>query len=308
MSKIGIIGECMVEISGQPFSNLLTQSYGGDTLNTAVYLSRLLPKDDIYYITALGGDTMSENLCQFWKDENIKTDYTLRFEHLFPGLYWIVLDEKGERSFLYWRKNSAASQWLKHPNIESTLNDLMSMDCIYLSGISLAILDENDREKLFNWLHKYREQGGKIAYDSNYRPLLWEDRKIALNAHKKMLAMTDLALLTDDDEAAIWQLQKDELSKHLQQLEVPLLVLKQGNKGALVMPFNEESLLVPSLIIDKVVDSTAAGDSFNAGFISTYIQRLSYQEACENGHKLASTVIQHKGAVIPKAVMPIFLN
>lgn len=304
MSKIAIIGECMVEVSGPPFSNQLTQSYGGDTLNTAVYLSRLLPTENIYYVTALGKDMISDAMHESWQQEGVATDHILRFDALFPGLYWIILDEKGERSFLYWRKQSAASQWLKHPDIEKTLENLMTMDWIYLSGITLAILDEKDRGKLINWLTKYKNQGGKIAFDSNYRPLLWGDRHKASEIHQKILAITDIALLTDDDEAAIWDLHNQELVDHLQQFKVPALILKQGKNGALIMQPNEEDILVPSLTVENVVDSTAAGDSFNAGFLAAYIQNYSLTEACKQGHKLASTVIQYKGAIIPRVAMP----
>ncbi len=304
MAKVAIIGECMVEVSGPPFSNQLTQNYGGDTLNTAVYLSRLLPTENIHYVTALGKDAISDAMCESWQKEGVTTDHVLRFDSLFPGLYWIILDEKGERSFLYWRKQSAASQWLKHPDIEKTLDQLMNMDWIYLSGITLAILDMEDRAKLIDWLTKYKAQGGKVAFDSNYRPLLWGDRQIAADIHQQILSMTDLALLTDDDEATIWNLQGDGLIQHLKGFNVPVLILKQGKNGALVITPNQQDYVVPSLVVDKVVDSTAAGDSFNAGFLAAYIQNHSLADSCQAGHKLASTVIQHKGAIIPAVAMP----
>lgn len=304
MVKVAIIGECMVEVSGPPFSNQLTQNYGGDTLNTAVYLSRLLPTEKIHYVTALGKDVISDAMCDSWQKEGVITDHVLRFDSLFPGLYWIILDEKGERSFLYWRKQSAASQWLKHPDIEKILDQLMDMDWVYLSGITLAILDNEDRAKLIDWLTKYKAQGGKIAFDSNYRPLLWGDRQIAVDIHQQILSMIDLALLTDDDEVAIWNLQGNELIQHLKGFNVPILILKQGKNGALVITPDQQDYVIPSLMVDKVIDSTAAGDSFNAGFLAEYIQNHSLADSCRAGHKLASTVIQHKGAIIPAVVMP----
>lgn len=304
MTKIAIIGECMVEISGEPFSDQLMQGYGGDTLNTAVYLSRLLPKEDVFYVTALGTDCISDELCAHWQKEGIKTDHVLRFDALFPGLYWIILDGKGERSFLYWRKQSAASQWLKHSKIKMTLNTLMTMDWIYLSGISLAILDKTDREKLVMWLTIYHKNGGRIAFDSNYRPSLWGGKLKAQQVYRDILSITDLALLTDEDEIAIWNLKGDALIHHHQQLNVPILILKQGKNGALAMLVSQENILVPSLTVENVVDSTAAGDSFNAGFIAAYIKKCSLPDACMQGHELASRVIQYKGAIIPQASMP----
>lgn len=310
MSNIAIIGECMIEIShqGTPLSDQIQQKYGGDTLNTAIYLSRLLPQNDIFYITALGKDVMSQKMLLEWQKEGIKTEHTLHFEHLSPGLYWIILDAMGERSFLYWRKNSAASQWLKHPDINTTLEALMAMDWIYLSGITLAILEDSDREKLLSWLETYQKQGGNIAYDSNYRASLWSDRSIALQAHQRMLTMADIALLTDEDEISLWELPKNELQAHLFTLNIPLLILKQGKKGALISRPHHAPILVPSFVIDKVVDTTAAGDAFNAGFLAAYIQKNSPEKACIQGHKLASVVIQHAGAIIPLHTMPTWQN
>ncbi len=113
MKKIALIGECMIELSGQPFGQM-TQSYGGDTLNTAVYLSRLNPDLKPAYITALGEDSISQHMAEKWQVEGIDTQYVLIDPAHPTGLYMIQLDDAGERSFAYWRRQSAASQLLKH--------------------------------------------------------------------------------------------------------------------------------------------------------------------------------------------------
>ncbi|MEM7283930.1 MAG: PfkB family carbohydrate kinase, partial [Pseudomonadota bacterium] len=56
--------------------------------------------------------------------------------------------------------------------------------------------------------------------------------------------------------------------------------------------------------VEKVVDSTAAGDSFNAGYLAARFAGLGCVEAAEQGNKLAATVVQYPGAIIPRTKMP----
>lgn len=299
MINVAIIGECMIEISGTPFGQSLTQGYGGDTLNTAIYLKRLAPTINVQYVTALGTDNLSTELINIWQKNALDTQNILKFKDRSPGLYWILLSEDGERSFMYWRKQSAASQWLKHSLANDVLKKLLTSDWIYLSGISLAILDDDDKDLLLKFLADYKHSGGKIAFDSNYRPILWQSNEHARQYYSQILALTDLALLTDDDEAAIWGISKEALPHYMQTLPCPIKILKQGAEGATLF-MNEAIETIPTTKIDTVVDSTAAGDSFNAGVLAGLLNGLSIIEACQLGHQVAGTVIQFKGAIIPE--------
>ena len=59
MTRVACIGECMIELK-QAGGGLYSRGYGGDTLNTAVYLARLGTSVD--YITALGDDPLSSEM------------------------------------------------------------------------------------------------------------------------------------------------------------------------------------------------------------------------------------------------------
>lgn len=291
----------MIELNGKPFSHHISQGFGGDTLNTAVYLKYLLPTCHVQYITALGEDPISHQMLLGWEALGIDTQHVMQFPNLSPGLYWIHLSASGERTFSYWRKGSAASQWLKHENAVKTLDTLMEADWIYLSGVSLAILDSKDRARLLDFLVGYQANGGKIVFDSNYRPHLWKGLKEARECYRIILSITEVALLTDEDEAAIWQVAKTEIPSVLVKLGCPTIILKQGKLGAKIISSDFTSF-IPAQKVDKVRDTTAAGDSFNAGFLSVYLQQGSLEEACYAGHKVAATVIQHQGAIISRTL------
>lgn len=305
--KIALIGECMIELNGEAFGPMM-QTFGGDTLNAAVYLSRSADKEaEVFYVTALGEDAISEGMLSRWQDEGIRTDLVLTDEVRSPGLYMIQVDEQGERSFLYWRNQSAARYLLQHPDFSRVKAALQAMDVIFVSGISLAILSEEDRLALLFLLQEFSGQGIEIAFDSNFRPALWPDDGNATVKHiyQQQYATTSLALVTFDDEQLIWGDESPEITlARLKASGVQRAVVKLGAEGCLVQDFavTGEAVHVPTVPAEAVVDTTSAGDSFNGGFLSAYAAGASLTEACQRGNRLAGMVIQHKGAIIPKVI------
>ncbi|AZI13797.1 sugar kinase [Avibacterium paragallinarum] len=302
MKKIAIIGECMIELNGEPFGNMW-QTYGGDTLNTATYLARVSnPQDiDVHYITAMGADKLSQQMIQHWQQDHINTGNVLIDPHRQAGLYLIQLDKFGERTFLYWRSESAARYLLQHPDYSQVQQQLSEMDMIYLSGISLAILPDADRYALIAQLKQLASQGVKIAFDSNYRPKLWESVEKTQEIYTALLPFIDLALVTFDDEQALWG--DSETAQSVQRLKdfgVKNIVLKQGKDGALFCDAQGNEQHIATTPVANVVDTTSAGDAFNAGFLNGYLREKSPQQCCQQGNQVAELVIQHKGAIIDK--------
>ncbi len=300
MIRIGVIGECMIELSHK--SNDIRLGFGGDSLNTAVYLARLLPADrfSVHYVSALGTDPYSQNMLNQWQQENIQTDLVQQLPDKLPGLYSIVTDEHGERSFYYWRNDSAAKYWLKTEKTAQILTALSNFDYLYLSGISLAILDQASLQKLFEFLQHFKQNGGKIIFDNNYRPILWQSKAFTQQAYRQMLSYTDIAFLTLDDEAKLWEQYGDleNSLKRTQALGVAEIVIKRGAESCIVQ--TKQRYDIPANKIEHVVDTTAAGDSFSAGYLSARLQGCDeIQSACK-GHEVAGKVIQHRGAIIAR--------
>ena len=194
MKTIAIIGECMIELNGTPFGTM-QQTYGGDTLNTATYLARNTARDTLRvdYISALGTDPLSREMRVRWEADGIDTRHVHTDPAHSPGLYLIQLDADGERTFLYWRNNSAARHLLQQPAWPQTAAALANYDHLYLSGISLAILPPADREHLIDILNTSRVP---ITFDGNYRPALWKDPAETRTAYARLLPHVQLALMT----------------------------------------------------------------------------------------------------------------
>ena len=304
MIRVASIGECMVELRHRT-STALDLAYGGDTLNTAVYLARLTRDKAVRidYVSALGDDAYSEGMLATWREEVIATDLVARLPGRLPGLYTIRTDARGERSFTYWRSASAARDMLRSPRAEQVGAALEGYDLLYLSGITLSILDPPQRAALAGIADKVRAHGGRVAFDGNYRPVGWPSADAARAAFEQMLGRVDITLPTLDDEQALFGV-KDarHCAEGLHRRGVAEVAIKLGQDGCFLSSaqFTGE---VPAEPVDSVVDSTAAGDSFNAGYRAARLLGADPPRAARLGNRLAARVIAHPGAIIPAAAM-----
>ena len=300
--RVVSIGECMVELrSTEP--GRFQQSFGGDTLNTAVYMARLAAPGalTIAYATALGDDPFSDEMMAGWRAEGIETDLVARLPGRLPGLYVIAADRHGERRFHYWRSAAAARDVFRTPMADRLADRLGDADLVYLSGNSIAILDEASRARLLDLLRSTR---ARVAFDSNYRPANWTSHEDARRWMAEIVRCCDIALPTFEDEAALFgdASPADACTRLLAQ-GVAEVVIKNGPSPCRIASSNGQQD-VPAEVIGRPVDTTAAGDSFNAAYLVARLAGATPVDAARRGHRLAAAVIQHRGAIIPRAGMP----
>jgi 2-dehydro-3-deoxygluconokinase len=288
----------MIELS-QTGPATFTQSYGGDTLNTAIYLARLHMRTD--YVTALGDDSWSDDMLATWQTEGVGTGMVVRLPGKLPSLYIIKTDAAGERSFTYWRDSSAARLLFDNPETCRTIERLAAYDVIYLSGITLSLYSDGGRLRLREALAQARDQGCRIAFDTNFRPRGWPDLPAARDAYRQVMKLSDFIFASSEDLHLLFGDQGlDELLTHRASAE---LVLKTPELACRVLA-GEIDIVVAANPVDHVVDTTAAGDSFAAAYLAARLSGASPKRAARNGHHLAGAVVRHRGAIIPKAAMP----
>lgn len=304
------IGECMIELQrsagGAEGQSCMDYRFGGDTLNAAVYMARLLDpaRVRVAYVTGLGVDGMSAEMLASWEREGIDTGSVQRLPDRLPGIYMIETDPDGERRFHYWRKDSAARHWLDAPGAGKVLAQLAAARMVYLSGISLAILSPADRELLIATLAQCRAAGGSVVFDNNYRPRLWENVETAREVYRRVLVNTDIALLTLDDEVALYGEQSAQQAiERTRGHGVDEVVVKCGPAPCVLWAEGALHEVAPEPVQD-VVDTTAAGDSFGAGYVAARLSGRDPQAAARAGHRLAGAVIRVRGAIIPRDAMP----
>ena len=303
MTRIACIGECMIELR-QAGSGLYSRGFGGDTLNTAVYLARLGVGVD--YITALGDDPLSEEMIAGWQAEGVGTGRVARLAGKLPGLYMIATDGSGERRFFHWRESAAARSLLDLPETESLLQSLSSYDLVYLSAITLSIFTESRRGRLLSALRQVRERGARIAFDTNFRARGWPDLDIARRVFREAFETSDIVLASTEDLAPLYA--GDTGETLLAKIGSRETVLKLNEPASLIRFDGNTWRIDAEPVNDPVIDTTAAGDSFAAAYLASRLSGAGPLEAARAGHRLAGVVVCHPGAIIPRSAMPVTIK
>lgn len=296
---VAAIGEVMVEFSPATDADSFKLGFAGDTFNTAVGLSRLgIP---VAYVTLLGDDSFSDRILQLLQQEGIAASGIECLSGRQPGLYIITNDASGERSFRYWRDEAPARElWLHESLTKSLERYLMDYACLYLSGITLAIMQPEARERLKSFLMTYRQRGGRVAFDTNYRPRLWGDIEQTRKTIDDFLQVTDIALLTLEDEQLLWQQpDPEEIIHRHQQHAISELVIKQGSRPVILYD-HDKQLHIDVPVVENVIDTTGAGDAFNAGYLAERLKGHSPEQAVLMGNRAAAAVIQCRGGIVPR--------
>jgi 2-dehydro-3-deoxygluconokinase len=303
MGRIVAIGECMGELSETGTPGTLSMGFAGDTLNTAWYLKRSLGSNwEIDYLTAVGTDALSQRLVDFLADEGIGTNHIRRLADKTIGLYHISLKD-GERSFTYWRSESAARRLAADP--AAVLHALEGADIAYWSGITLAILPPADRVSLLEALSQFSGRGGQVVFDPNLRPRLWDNGDSMRGWIHRAAAVSSLCLPSFDDEAAHFGDTSPAHTAARYRNQGTLRVVVKNGPGDVTLADASgglDTVTVP--VAEAIVDTTAAGDSFNAGYLAAELAGASMAEAAKGGAALARKVIGARGALVPGAVVP----
>ncbi len=291
MTRVACIGEAMIELSLRDTTAQV--GVAGDTLNTAIYLKRSAPALAVDYVTCLGDDPFSDRIGDFIASQNIGCSAVRRIAGKSPGLYAITTSDSGERTFTYWR-NAAAARDLFQREGALDFSALEAYDWLYLSGISVAILPQHVRLALLDWLKRAKV---RLAFDSNYRPRLWESPEVAREVTRGFWARADLALPSIDDEQALFAETEAQVTARFDDMGTTG-ALKRGAQGPHSLGEQVAQSYPPA---SNVIDTTAAGDSFNGGYLAAILSGRPQAEALRAGHDLAARVVQHRGAILPAA-------
>lgn len=302
--EVAFLGECMVELCSHT-QNTYVQSFGGDTFNTAFYLARAgKPHVHSNYVTLVGDDALSDKLLAVCEQENIGTQLSERMAQMSLGLYMIQNQDNGERSFTYWRNQAPARQLFTTTTAKQTLAGLHKCDWVYLSAITLAILSQQGREVLFSFLHDFTLAGGYVAFDANFRPALWSSAQ-AKPVIEQMYRYTHIALPSIEDEQAVWQqTDPNAIVDRIHALGCGEVILKRGQNSCVISTQSERKQVPVEPC--SAVDTTAAGDSFNGGYLAVRLPHLQQghtsmshiEQAVRNGQSIAKKVISKKGALV----------
>jgi 2-dehydro-3-deoxygluconokinase len=295
-SRPGVIcfGEAMAELADLE-SERVRIGVGGDTFNTAVYLSRL--GTPVRFATALGQDPFSARIRARMSAEALSQDLVLTSADSNCGLYAIEVDEAGERSFTYWREHSAAREFFSLPRITDLEDEIRRAAVFYLSGITLSLFSAPERQRIAALASMVRANGGQVVFDTNYRPAGWASAGEARDAITALMPHVSIALPTFEDDTALFGFGEVEACANFWQAAgAEEVVVKCGPRGA--WSGQAAAWIAPPEIISPI-DTTGAGDSFNAGYLNARLSGFEMNESIAQAHRLAAAVLGVRGALLP---------
>lgn len=290
--RICCAGEVMVEMSAMDDGGLYRRGVAGDSFNTAVYLARA--GCAVSYLTRLGDDAYSDEILDRLTQEGIGTDWVTRCAGRQPGLYVIDNDADGERQFSYWRDHAPARELF---DASARALQLEGFDVFYFTGITLAVTCA-DHHNLVTLLARLQGEGCRIVFDPNYRPRLWDSVGQAREASRAILANCDMVMTTLGDDRALWgEGSVEDVQAFYREQGVREIVLRDDALKAFVMAEDEQHQLQAEKV--SAVDTTGAGDAFNAAYLAHRLAGDDPASALAQAQALAARVVQHHGAILP---------
>ena len=280
------------------------RSFAGDVFNAAVYAKRCRPSLHVQMLTAVGCDPVSQVMLSRWDELGVGRELVSVAPGRSPGIYIVSTDSLGERSFTYWRQGSAATQMMSELTPEAA-SRAQRFDVVFFSGISLAVLSEPDRLKLFELLRQCQEAGAKLAFDPNFRAALWPDLDSAKSWTSKAYQLVDIAFAGLEDHLALYRhTSYQEALQFCIDSGVEESVVKAGSEGLYVYSRKSGQFHLSIETNRRPLDTTGAGDSFAGTYLAKRIGGADIDEALSGASEVASVVIQHRGAIIDEVVMP----
>jgi 2-dehydro-3-deoxygluconokinase len=289
------IGECMVEL--RPVADgHLRRGFAGDAYNTAVYLKRSAPDIDVAFLTATGDESLSDAMVETWRGEGISDRLVFRIPGQRPALYLIETNAKGDRKFHYWRSETPAREWLRLLLAAGGAEALNGADLVYVSGISLAILNHADRMAAIQLLGTVKT---RVAFDPNIRPALWESMDEARTAFEAMVKLAAIVLPSRQDYQLMYGIddpaEQAAFTATLTRGEIALTCDADG----VILCVGDQIQSLPTQAV-SVVDTSGAGDSFNGAYLAARLKGRDPVAAAQAGLAMAAKVVAQPGAIIPR--------
>lgn len=296
------IGECMVELSCDTAGRYV-QGFAGDVFNSCYYYAALSAAGcGATFVSALGDDPFSDALLDFSREVLVDAQCT-REAGSTLGLYLIQRDARGDRQFSYWRNAAPARRMIVNLSIAQRQH-VEFAELLLVSGVTLAILDDAQREALRQLVGAMRRRGGLLAFDPNYRPALWESVDAARHWIDAFYAVTDIAFPGLDDERALFGVATPLDILHRGPLAaVPEVVVKAG-ENTIHGRVHGTDFRAACAPVPCIVDTTAAGDAFNAAYLAARVRHLSPQVCAAYAARVAAAVIGQRGAIVDSSLLP----
>ncbi|WP_434359968.1 aminoimidazole riboside kinase [Parasalinivibrio latis] len=267
MSRVWLTGDAVVDLIPDGDAHYL-KCPGGAPANVAVAIARL--GGDTGFFGRVGQDPLGRFMKQVLTGEGVDTTLLKLDEAHRTSTVIVDLDDQGERSFTFMVKPSA-DQFLEP-------EDVPAFQCgDWLHVCSIALANEPSRSTTLGAMECIKQAGGFVSFDPNLREEVWGNPAELVSVVMKAVGLSDVVKFSDDE--LLFLTGQPDLDAALGWLAthfaVPLVVVTQGKKGALVVRGDNRALITGKPV--QPVDTTGAGDAFVGGMLAGLVESDDWQ-------------------------------
>lgn len=295
MNKIDIlcVGEVLVDFIGHQENVMIneTRDYhrylGGSPTNVAMNATRL--GLNTIMVATVGKDGFGSYIAERLNEVGVNTDHLSVLDDKSTSVIFVSRSE-GTPDFIPYRSADCCIYE------EQITKDILANTTIFHT--TCFALSKNPAQKTI--LKKAQEAydlGCKLSIDLNYARKLWKSQKKAFKVIDAYCQFNPLIKISEDDMLRLFEkeLPHEDIFKFFHDKGVDTVCLTLGSKGVKLSQKGQEIIQMPAIKIDKVMDSTGAGDAFWSGFLFAYIKEKSTQECLDIALKLAALKLQNVG-------------
>ncbi|TCW15315.1 fructokinase [Raoultella sp. BIGb0138] len=262
-AKVWVLGDAVVDLLPESGGRLL-QCPGGAPANVAVGIARLGGHSG--FIGRVGDDPFGRFMQQTLSQEQVDIRYMQRDAQHRTSTVVVDLDDQGERTFTFMVRPSA-DLFLQPEDLPAFAPDQ------WLHVCSIALSAEPSRSTTFTAMEQIKHAGGRVSFDPNIRPDLWQDVELLHASLDRALTLADVVKLSEEELVFISGSHDLEqgIATLTQRYRPALLLVTQGKAGVLAAFQQQVTRFAARPVVS--VDTTGAGDAFVAGLLASLADR-----------------------------------
>lgn len=287
------VGEVLIDFIGHQNDVLIneTRDYhrylGGSPANVAMNCKRLGLTSVL--VSTLGNDGFGEYAINRLDEIGINTNYTKR-------------TSKHSTSVIFVSRSNGTPDFIPYRNADYKItedqipNDILLQTKIFHTTC-FALSKKPAQTTILKKAKEAFDLDCRLSIDINYAKELWESKEEALSIIKEYCIYNPLIKISEDDMFRLFEtkLPHQDIFKFFHDLGANTVCLTLGSKGVKLSQKGKELIQLPAIKIDKVMDTTGAGDAFWSGFLFAYIKNKTIEECLNIALNLAALKLQNVG-------------
>ena len=294
------LGEVLIDfIASEPVhyteASTFIKCFGGAPMNTIVGVARLGVKAGA--VAAVGEDPFGEYIIKEFKRNNVDTSHVIMKKGKRTTLAFVINEPvTGERTFFFYRKpwaGGTADSALTTKDIDHKY--ISKSKILHVSGFALS--QNPSRKAILEAIRFAKEQGVKISFDPTLRLDVWNSQLSIRKMYNYVLKMADIATFSSEEAEFIFKTKEPkEAAERALEFGVEIVGVKLGAKGALIRSKDGVEVFAPSYNVN-VIDTTGAGDGWNAGLLVGLIKKLGLEDCVKIANAVGAFVVTKRGAI-----------